>query len=126
MIGFHKTYFLFALLLFVTEVIIGLYVHDTVIRPYGGDFLVVMLLYCLVKSFLNTPVNITAFCVLLFAYLVEISQYFHLVSLLGLEHSKIAKTMMGTSFSFVDLLIYTFGILLVIVAENIKASMKTF
>ncbi|SHM12183.1 DUF2809 domain-containing protein [Mucilaginibacter sp. OK098] len=126
MIGFHKRYFLLALLLFIIEFIIGADVHDAIIRPYGGDFLVVILLYCLIKSFINTPVFKTACGVLLFVYIVEISQYFHLVSLLGLQNSKTTKILLGTSFSFTDLLAYTLGILLVIIIENVRHSMKNF
>jgi len=114
------------LLLFAIEFIIGADFHDTIIRPYGGDFLVVILIYCFVKSFITTPVVSTALGVLLFSYLVEISQYFHLVSLLGMQHSKLAKIMLGTSFSFTDLLAYTLGIGLVIVIENLRLSMKNF
>ncbi len=126
MLSFNKIYFLLALLLLLTEVLIGLYLHDALIRPYGGDFLVVILLYCVVKSFANTSIFTTAFCVLLFAYAVEISQYFHLVNLLGLQNSSLAVMLMGTSFSFTDMLIYTLGMLLVIVIENIRLSLKTF
>jgi DNA integrity scanning protein DisA with diadenylate cyclase activity len=126
MFGFYIRYFISALLLFVIEFIIGADVHDAIIRPYGGDFLVVILLYCFIKSFINTPVLKTACGVLLIAYIVEISQYFHLVSLLGLQNSKIAKILLGTSFSFTDLLAYTLGILLVIIIENMRHSMKNF
>ena len=126
MLTFNRIYFLLAFFLLLTEVLIGLYMHDTLIRPYGGDFLVVILLYCMVKSFADTSVFTTACCVLLFAYAVEISQYFHLVSLLGLQNSPLAVMLMGTSFSFTDMLVYTLGILLVIVAENIRSSLKTF
>ena len=115
---FHKKYFFLALLLFVTEVLIAAYLHDAVIRPYGGDFLVVILIYCFVKSFLNTPVKATAFAVLLFSYLIETLQYFHIVDLLGLEKSTIARTVIGTSFAWTDLLAYTLGILLVLVLES--------
>ena len=126
MLSFNKIYFLLALMLLLTEALIGLYMHDALIRPYGGDFLVVILLYCIVKTFANTSTFITAFYVLLFAYAVEISQYFHLVNLLGLQNSSLAVMLMGTSFSFTDMLIYTLGMLLVIVIENIRLSLKTF
>jgi hypothetical protein len=126
MLSFNKIYFLLALLLLLMEVMIGLYLHDALIRPYGGDFLVVILLYCIVKTFANASIFTTAGYVLLFAYTVEISQYFHLVKLLGMQNSNIAVMLMGTSFSFADMLIYTLGILLVIVIENIRLSLKTF
>jgi DNA integrity scanning protein DisA with diadenylate cyclase activity len=126
MFGFNKIYLLLALLLLLTEVLIGLYMHDALIRPYGGDFLVVTLLYCIIKSFADTSIFVTACCVLLFAYAVEISQHFHLVSLLGLQNSRLAVMLMGTSFSFTDMLVYTLGILLVVIIENIRLSLKRF
>ncbi|WP_259068009.1 DUF2809 domain-containing protein [Mucilaginibacter sp. X4EP1] len=126
MIRFNKYYFLLALLLFVVELYIGLYMHDDFIRPYGGDFLVVILLYCVVKSFANWPVLPTAAGVLVFAYLIEISQYFHLIVLLGLQHSKAARLLLGTSFSFTDLLCYTLGMATMILVLNIRLSMKNF
>ncbi len=114
---FNKAYFFLTLLLFVTEVIIAAYLHDAIIRPYGGDFLVVILIYCFVKSFLNTNVKATALAVLLFSYLIETLQYFQLVDMLGLEKSKIARIVIGTSFAWTDLLAYTLGVLLVLIVE---------
>src|SRR5579859_6004621 len=102
---FMKTnyaYFLWFILLLIAELLIGVYMHDTFIRPYGGDFLVVILLYCFIKSFINAPVAKTAIWVLVFACAVEISQYFHLVKLLGLAHSGVAVLLLGNSFSFRD------------------------
>ena len=126
MFTFNKTYFLLALLLLAIEFLIGFYAHDAIIRPYGGDFLVVILLYCFVKSFIDLSVLPVAGGVLLFAYAVEVSQYFHLVSLLGLENSKVAKILLGTTFSVIDLLLYTLGILLVIIIESLWRSLKKF
>jgi hypothetical protein len=113
-------------MLFVAEVFIGRFTHDGVVRPYGGDFFIVMLLYCLVKSFFNTPVLPTAVCVLIFAYMVEISQYFHLINLLGLQHSKLARLLLGTTYSLNDMLIYTLGILVVLIVENLRLSLNKF
>lgn len=117
MIQFYKAYFLLTILLFLIEVFIAVLLHDAIIRPYGGDFLAVILIYCFVKSFLNTPVKTTALAVLLFSYLIETLQYFHLVDLLGLEKSKVARVVIGTSFTWTDLLAYTLGILLVLLIE---------
>ncbi len=114
---FHRKYFFSTLLLFATEIFIAAYLHDAVIRPYGGDFLVVILIYCFVKSFLNTPVIATALAVLLFFYAIETLQYFHLVDILGLEKSTVARIIIGTSFAWTDLLAYTLGILLILIIE---------
>ncbi len=124
MFTFRLKYFLAAGLLLFTEIAIALYAHDRFIRPYAGDFLVVILIYCFVRSFLKAPVVVTAFSVLLFAYCVEISQYFQLVKMLGLQHSRLANIILGNSFEWIDMLAYTLGIILVIGIEkgtNIKA-----
>jgi len=126
MLKFHIGYFIAALLLFITEITIALYLHDSLVRPFGGDFLVVILLYCFIKSFFNLPVLLTAAGVLLFAYAVEISQYFHLVSVLGLQNSRLAKILLGTTFSFTDMLVYTLGVILVVMVENVKLSLRKF
>jgi hypothetical protein len=118
-VKFNLKYFTLAVALFITEVLIALYLHDAIIRPYGGDFLVVILIYCLVKAFFNWPVLKTAIGTLIFSYLVEIGQYFHLVNILGLEHSKLARTIIGVGFSFIDLICYTLGIILVLMVEGL-------
>ncbi len=117
MFSFHLKYFLLMLVLLALEVIIGAYFHDAIIRPYGGDFLVVILIYCFVKSFWNTRLLPTVICVLLLAYTVEISQYFHLINIIGLQNSKVARIIMGTSFSWTDMLMYTLGIIIVWIVE---------
>lgn len=118
MFRFHKTYFLLAVVLFLVEVYIGMYVHDALVRPYGGDFLVVILLYCLLKSFVNIPVVPAAAGVLLFSYLIEGLQYLRIVEWLGLQHNRLARVVIGTAFAWSDIIAYTLGILLVLVVEK--------
>lgn len=118
MIQFQKKYFLLAILLFLTEVAIALFVHDRIVRPYIGDVLVVILIYCFVRSFFNVPVIKLSIAVLLFAYLIEISQYYNFLTYLGLQDIKVARIVMGVSFEWIDMLCYTVGILIVIAVEN--------
>jgi len=125
MIAFNKTYTLLTFILFVVGAFIAFYMHDAFIRPYGGDFLVVIFLYCLIKSLFNIPVMTAACGVLLFAYVVEITQYFNLISLLDWEHSRLANLVLGNSFSMTDILLYTLGALLIIVTESIRSNMRT-
>jgi len=121
MFRFQKNYFLLTLLLFLIEVLIAAYVHDAIIRPYVGDFLVVILLYCFVKSFWNGPTLVVAISVLLFSYTIEILQYFHWVNLLGLQHSRIATIVLGSSFEWIDLIAYTAGIATVLLIEKFRS-----
>lgn len=114
----HPNYLFVTLILFLTEILIALFVHDRFIRPYIGDFLVVILIYCFVKSFLNTPIVPTALGVLLFAYSVEVLQYFRIVEVLGLQHSRAARIIIGSAFEWRDMLAYTAGIVAVILVER--------
>lgn len=118
MLGFNKTYFGFAILIFLIEVLIALFVNDAFVRPYLGDVLVVILIYCFLKSFLKVSVLPAAVFVLLFSFTIEFLQFLNIVEKLSLENSKIARTVIGTSFSWMDLLMYVVGIMVVIIVET--------
>jgi uncharacterized membrane protein (DUF485 family) len=124
MIRFNFGYFLLAIILFGVEVIIAAYVHDPWIRPFGGDFLVVILLYTFIKSFLNTPVTPTAIVTLIIAYSIETGQYFQLIYRLGWGQSAIARNILGTNFAWGDILAYTLGIVVVILVEQVRRKRK--
>jgi hypothetical protein len=126
MITFRLKYFFPATFLFLVEVLIALFVHDRIVRPYVGDVLVVILIYCVVKSFLDCPVLYAAWSVLIFAYLVETLQYFNVLVYLGLAHSKSANIIVGNSFSWMDILAYTLGISIVLGTERFLFKHKTF
>ena len=114
---FNRTYFLFTIVLFLVEVFIAKYVDDTIIRPYGGDYLVVILIYCFIKSFYNSPIGITAIAVLIFSFIIETLQYFDFVDRIGLGHYKIARIIIGTSFAWTDIVAYILGIVTVLMLE---------
>lgn len=118
MLKFQLRYFILAVIIFLTEVVIALFVHDNFIRPYVGDFLVVILVYCFLKSFFNLSVGAAAVSALLFSYLVETLQYFNLIKTLGLQNSGIAKLVLGSSFEWGDIVAYTAGIIIVVLIEN--------
>ena len=115
---FNKYYFALAVLLVITEVLIALYVTNNFIRSYFGDVLVVILIYCFVKSFMNLPVLPLAIGVLIFAFASEFLQYLKIVEILGLQKSALARTVIGTSFAWLDLLAYAAGIAVVLVVEH--------
>lgn len=98
-----------SVLLLITEVIIALFVHDRFIRPYFGDVLVVILLYTAARSVIPRKIRLLSLYIFIFALLVEISQGIHLVSLIGADRSPFLSTIMGTSFSFYDIVCYACG-----------------
>lgn len=121
---FKKHYFIATILLFLIEVGIALYVHDDFIRPYMGDVLVVLLLYCFIQSFFTFSVKATAVIVLFFSFTVEFLQYINIVEKLGLQKYAIARTVLGTSFSWIDLLCYTIGVILIVLIEKRRLPRK--
>lgn len=119
MLRFNKKYFVFTAILFVIELLIALFVRDSFVRPYLGDYLVVFLIYCAVRTILDAPVINVAIGVLLFAYAVEVLQYFQIVNKLGLQNNTIAKTVIGYGFEWIDLVAYTLGILTILILERV-------
>ena len=118
---FNRSYFALAIFIFALEVVIALFVHDNFVRPYVGDILVVILIYCFIKSFFRLPVMIVAMFVLLFAFTVELLQFLKIVEVLGLEQSTLARVVIGTSFSWWDILTYMVGMATVLIAEKYLA-----
>ena len=104
------TYAAAALVLFAVEVLIALYVRDAFIRPYGGDVLVTWLICCALRAVWPQGYRLPiAGGVLVFAALVEVGQYFGLVYLLGLGHIAFFRILIGTGFSWWDMLCYAVG-----------------
>jgi Protein of unknown function (DUF2809) len=118
MLTFNQKSFIIFIVLFLTEVIIAMYVHDAFIRPFFGDFLAVIAVYYLSKSFLKFSNLTLALSSLLFAYFLEILQYFNFLTYSGLKQYKIIAIVLGTSFAWGDIVAYTLGILFVMFAEQ--------
>lgn len=118
MLTLNKNRLLAALLLFLIEVSIALWVHDRFIRPFLGDVLAVILLYCLVKAFLKASVIKVAAAVLLFSCSIEALQYFKLVKTLGLRRGGVLAIVIGSTFDWADILAYTVGIGAVLLTEH--------
>ena len=118
-------YGLAALLLFVIEVLIALFVRDRFIRPYGGDILVTLLICCVIRVILPRGYRLPiGGGVLVFAILVEVGQYFGLVYLLGLGHIEFFRILMGTGFSWWDMVCYAAGCILFVAVDALLPSSK--
>lgn len=106
-----------SVLLFATESLIALFVHDSFIRPFIGDMLVVILLFAVCRTFLKVDHFRLALGVLVFSFLIEVGQYFELVKKLGLQRNRLARTIIGATFDFHDLLAYLAGVLLILIVD---------
>lgn len=106
---FHKSYFLITVFLFLIEVAIAYFLSTGFIRHFVGDALVVILIFTFVKTFFKVDNFKLALGVLAFSFCVEIAQYFNIVDLLGLGKNRLARIVIGTTFTWSDLLAYTIG-----------------
>ena len=115
---FDIKYFLLSVILFFVEVSIALFIEDKLIRPFVGDVLVVVLVYCAVRTFFEVSYFRAALGVLIFAFAIEILQYFDYVKILGLERNRILSVAMGRTFEWLDFVAYVTGFLLIILSEK--------
>ena len=91
-------YVIGTLLLLVTEVLIALYVHDSIIRPFIGDMLVVILIGFFVRIFIPRGVKILPLPIFLFAIVIEILQYYDIAGVLGFKDNRFMSVLIGGTF----------------------------
>ncbi len=104
---FYLTTFVFLLL---TELVIFKSTNNGFIRFVFGDFLVVILIYSFIKSFLKIESKHIAIGVLLFAYGIELLQLINILDILNIQPNTFTKILLGSTFSFEDMIAYTFGV----------------
>lgn len=109
---------------FILEVLIALFVNDSFIRPFGGDILVTILLCLFFRAFFPVKTKLLPVYVFLFAVAVEICQYFDIVKLLGFENNVLISTLVGRSYSFVDIICYAVGCIAFFIVEQIFQKMR--
>lgn len=106
----HWQSLLLALGILVIEILIATrFEHLVFVRSYLGDFLVVMLIYYLVRAFVDIPSLKLAGGVLVFSCVVEIVQLLHPADLLGLAPGSFLYILLGNRFSWMDIFMYLGG-----------------
>ena len=105
-------YALAALALLGAEVCIALFVHDNFVRPYLGDVLVVILIHCAIRVVFPEKPRLLPLYVFLFACAIELTQYIHLLDLLGVDN-QLLRVAIGGTFDWGDIACYSVGCVLV-------------
>ncbi|MCC8146499.1 MAG: DUF2809 domain-containing protein [Bacteroidales bacterium] len=105
-------FFLSTIVLLLIEIIIALYVNDRIIRPYVGDILVTLLIYCFIRTLFAKGFTWLPLWVFLFACFVEFLQYLNFVEIIGVSENVYMRTIIGTSFSWLDIVCYGIGCIL--------------
>lgn len=110
-------YFLILIILVTIEVLIALYVHDNIIRPYAGDVIVTGVLCSFFRIFFPTRPKTLPLLTAALAASVEFLQYFDFVSLLGLSDIRFFSILLGRTFDWLDVVCYFIGGLIFFEAE---------
>lgn len=113
------TYVIIFVILVAIEVLIARYVHDDFIRPYVGDILVAVLVYCFARIFIPKGIKLMPLYVFVFATMVEILQYFRMVEILGLENNTFFRVLLGSVFDVKDIVCYGIGCVLLGIMEGL-------
>lgn len=110
---------LIAIAIFLVEILIATKLKDWFfVRAYLGDVFVVMLMYYFIKAFLDfEPVKLII-GIFIFSCLIEFLQYFHFAEVLGFKDNRLMMIVLGNSFSWLDILCYFTGCVVLFLIEG--------
>lgn len=115
---FNLKYFIATIILFLIEVAIATVLKDVFwLRAYFGDVLVVILMYTFFLSFYDFNKTKLIIGIFNFACLIEFAQYFHFAEILGFKDNKLMMIVLGNSFSWIDILCYGAGCMVIYLVE---------
>lgn len=115
---FNKNYFIIFLIIFFIEVCIAYFLKTGFIRHTFGDFLAVILLYSLIKSFIIIKPLVATLIVLTISFTIEFLQLTPFLEWMNLQDNVYAKIVLGSTYQFSDLVAYSFGALFILIIEN--------
>ncbi|MCL2405738.1 MAG: DUF2809 domain-containing protein [Defluviitaleaceae bacterium] len=116
-LGISRGYLLAFFALLVVVVLIAVFGTSGFIRYHFGDIIIVILIYCFIRSFVKNRMKWLPLAIFIFSVLVEIGQYFHIVERLGLADIAIARVAIGMTFDPWDIVMYFIGCVLLYVYE---------
>jgi hypothetical protein len=102
-----------AIALCAVEVSIALFMHDGIVRPFIGDSLAVMLVYCALRAATPVGARTAIAAALAIASTIEFGQLIGVLDLLGLRSNRVAMVVLGTGFDPMDFVAYGVGALCV-------------
>ncbi|MNK22748.1 hypothetical protein D3C87_410290 [compost metagenome] len=111
--------FLIAIAIFLVEVLIATKLKDWFfVRAYLGDVFVVMLMYYFIKAFFDFEPIKLIIGIFIFSCSIEFLQYFHFAELLGFKDNQLMMIVLGNSFSWLDILCYFAGCVILFLIDG--------
>lgn len=117
-------YAVLSAILFLIELAIALWAHGF-LRYYVGDILIIPLIYCILRVFTERWQRLLPFLVCCLGFLAEFLQYFHFVDLLGLDHDSPLAIAIGTGFSWVDVICYLIGMVMIYAGMFLRKTLNS-
>jgi hypothetical protein len=105
----RSIYFIAAVIIFMIEIAIALGLGGAFVRGSVGDILVIVLIYCLLRTSPIFPPITAAITAVATGFLDEALQYINIAERLGLKAGSILYIIIGNTFSPHDLLMYLVG-----------------
>lgn len=123
---YNLKYFLTTVILFIIEVLIATVFKNYVfLRSFFGDVLVVILIYTFIRSFFKVHHKTKLIVgIFIFSVFIEMLQYFKTADLLGFRPGSWQQIVLGNSFSWIDILCYAAGCLVIWFFENYFSQKK--
>jgi len=116
---FRSSYALATIAVLGIEIAIARFVHDAFVRPYLGDSLAVVAVYLALRAVTQLRMMPAVTIAFAFACAIEVGQFFDLVDLLGVGTNRVARIVLGTSFSLTDFVAYAGGAVCVLAIEMV-------
>jgi hypothetical protein len=120
MIRLNFKYSITFLFLFFTEVCIALFVHDTIIRPYIGDVLVIILMYTFIRGLIPKRIRYLSIYLFIFAAFIEFIQLIHILDMLNLQGNRALSIILGSTFDWKDIACYLVAMLILLLWESFE------
>ena len=117
-IKFKINYFIIFIIILLLEILIASYVKDGFIRYTFGDFLATILLFSFFKSFINIKSIYIAIITIFIAFSIEFFQLLNILNYINPNNNKIIAIILGSHFSFHDLVAYTFGVITALIIDK--------
>ena len=103
------------------EIFIAIYAKDGFIRYYLGDVLAAAMLYAFGRAAFRLPPKILALAVFTLSLVIEITQYFKVLEILGVQNYAL-WIIFGGTFDWTDIICYAIGCVLAYASENFIGS----
>ena len=103
------------------EICIAIYAKDGFIRYYLGDALAAAMLYAFGRAAFRLPPKILALAAFTLSLVIEITQYFKVLEILGVQNYAL-WIIFGGTFDWTDIICYAIGCVLAYASENFIGS----